>query len=72
MVARPTLSSCVCVAQVVPVARAAERSNALRLLTAAFFLLKAYFCADTDSLERPVRNSANALPRLGMQGIRQG
>jgi flagellar biosynthesis/type III secretory pathway protein FliH len=75
----PLLSVCesrlmdlLCLDNVVPVARAAERSNALRLLTTAFFLLKAYFCADTDSLERPIRTTANALPRLGLQGIRQG
>ena len=75
----PLLSACesrlcdmLCLDNVVPVARAAERASALRLLTAAFFLLKAYFCADVDSLERPVRTTANALPRLGPQGIRQG
>ena len=54
-----------------PLARAAERSSALKLLTQAFFLLKAYFCAETEEA-KPRRSTRNALPRLTVQGVRQG
>lgn len=57
--------------QALALARAAERCVALRLLTICFFLLKAYFCAETDEA-RPRRSGRGPPPRLTPQGVRQG
>ena len=56
---------------VIALARAAERCNALRLLSASFFLLKAFFCAESDEA-RPRRHGRGPLPKLTKSGIRQG
>lgn len=58
---------CAC-CQVVALARAAERSSSLRLLTACFFLLRAYFCAETDEA-RPQRIGRGPPPRLTTSGV---
>ena len=57
----------------VPLARAAERCAALHLLGAAFFLLKAYFCVDSDD-NRPLLSAPSRVPppRLTAQGVRHG
>ena len=56
---------------VVALARAAERCSALKLLTGCFFLLKSYFCAESDE-SRPQRMGRGPSPRLVAQGVRQG
>ena len=56
---------------VVPLARAAERCGALRLHRACFFMLKAFFCAESDE-GRPRRHGKGPMPRLTPQAIRQG
>ena len=66
------LSREVCLDNAVAVACAAERCNALPLLSRCFFLLKAYFCATEDDERPALRSPDSTPPSLLRNAIAQG